>query len=139
MYVEKSDLKGLIAANSRTRTASSLHASPQLKSMNHHNYLQSTNKPSRVTWLSVIGALLVATAHSLAAEPSLPKISVSSPSNISLRNEVKHAIDKGWAWLEKSQNTNGFWSTPDHPAITALALTAYRLQPDVLDQKHEAP
>jgi squalene-hopene/tetraprenyl-beta-curcumene cyclase len=34
--------------------------------------------------------------------------------------------------LEKSQEQAGYWSTPDHPAITALALTALRnrAQPD---------
>jgi len=106
--------------------------------MNNHNCTQSTNKPSRATGLSGVGALLMAMAQIQAAEPTLLKVSASSPSNISLRNEVKHAIDKGWAWLEKSQNTNGFWSTPDHPAITALALTAYKLQPGVLDQKDES-
>ena len=35
---------------------------------------------------------------------------------------------KGQAWLVNSQNTNGFWSTPDYPAVTALALTAFKLR-----------
>jgi squalene-hopene/tetraprenyl-beta-curcumene cyclase len=30
----------------------------------------------------------------------------------------------GCAWLEARQNTNGSWSSPDHPALTALVLTA---------------
>jgi len=45
-------------------------------------------------------------------------------SNVSLRHEVRHAVEKGCAWLEAKQNTNGCWSSPDHPALTALVLTA---------------
>lgn len=50
--------------------------------------------------------------------------------NASLQHEVKRAIDKGLAWLEKEQNTNGFWSTADHPAITSLVLIANQGRPD---------
>jgi squalene-hopene/tetraprenyl-beta-curcumene cyclase len=55
-----------------------------------------------------------------------PAAVIGTASNVSLQNEVKRAIDKGLDWLESVQNTNGFWSTADHPAITALALTAFR-------------
>jgi squalene-hopene/tetraprenyl-beta-curcumene cyclase len=44
--------------------------------------------------------------------------------NESLRNEIQNAADKGVRWLRSQQNTNGAWSNPDHPAVTALALTA---------------
>jgi len=44
--------------------------------------------------------------------------------NRSLQNEVQHAIDRGLAWLQTKQDAKGFWSTPDHPAMTALVLTA---------------
>ncbi|MGO8696479.1 MAG: prenyltransferase/squalene oxidase repeat-containing protein [Limisphaerales bacterium] len=44
--------------------------------------------------------------------------------NLSLRLEVRHALDKGRAWLETRQNTNGSWASPDYPALTALVLTA---------------
>lgn len=47
-----------------------------------------------------------------------------APANISLRNEVEHAMDRGIRWLEKNQHPEGYWSTPDHPAVTALCLTA---------------
>jgi squalene-hopene/tetraprenyl-beta-curcumene cyclase len=46
--------------------------------------------------------------------------------NVSLRHEVRHAIDQGVAWLEKNQDSKGFWSTADQPAVTALALIALR-------------
>jgi squalene-hopene/tetraprenyl-beta-curcumene cyclase len=46
--------------------------------------------------------------------------------NISLRQEVQHAISQGAAWLERNQDAKGFWSTAEHPAVTALALVALR-------------
>jgi len=53
---------------------------------------------------------------------------VTSPTplagNASLRHEVRHAVERGRAWLESKQNTNGWWSSPDYPALTALVLTA---------------
>jgi squalene-hopene/tetraprenyl-beta-curcumene cyclase len=53
-----------------------------------------------------------------------PQPTALLPGNLSLRHEVRHAIEKGRAWLESKQNTNGCWSSPDHPALTALVLTA---------------
>jgi squalene-hopene/tetraprenyl-beta-curcumene cyclase len=66
-----------------------------------------------------------------AAEQNPPRpVAIGAAVNVSLQNEVKRAIDKGLEWLEKSQNSNGFWSTADHPAITGLALTATRARAD---------
>lgn len=68
--------------------------------------------------------LMACTAR--AAEPELiPK----NAANFSLRNEVQHAIDCGLSWLEKAQSAQGHWSTADHPAVTALALTAFMREP----------
>lgn len=53
----------------------------------------------------------------------------SSAEDVSLRHEVQHAIDKGLGWLAQTQNTNGYWSAPEHPAVTALALTAFMGDP----------
>lgn len=47
----------------------------------------------------------------------------------SYRNEIRHAISRGNQWLEAHQNTNGWWSTPDQPAVTALALMAWQGDP----------
>ena len=47
-------------------------------------------------------------------------------SNISVRQEARHALDRGAAWLVANQDAKGHWSTPDHPAMTALALVALR-------------
>jgi squalene-hopene/tetraprenyl-beta-curcumene cyclase len=49
--------------------------------------------------------------------------------DLSLRMEVQHAIEKGLRWLKDAQNPKGYWSQPDHPALTALALTAYLGEP----------
>lgn len=83
-------------------------------------------------------ALMLLCAGVSEAGQDLPEIAVNQKAaNISLRNEVQHAVDKGWGWLEKNQDTNGFWSTADHPAITALALTSFELQADQRERKRE--
>lgn len=50
---------------------------------------------------------------------------ITAPRNESLRNEIQRAIDRGLTWLSANQNSNGWWQTADHPAVTALALTAF--------------
>jgi len=50
--------------------------------------------------------------------------------NLSVRNEVGIAIDKGLAWLKKNQNEDGSWSLNDYPALTALPLWAYMGNPE---------
>jgi len=67
---------------------------------------------------------ILAFSQTLNADDLLPK-----SDNTSLRNEVQIAIDKGLAWLQKSQNADGSWSLPDYPAQTALPLTAFMLEP----------
>ena len=49
--------------------------------------------------------------------------------NAPTRQEVRAAIERGLAFLQKAQNSNGWWSTPDQPAVTALVLTAMNLEP----------
>ncbi len=49
--------------------------------------------------------------------------------NTSLQNEIQRSIDRGLAWLTANQNSNGWWQTPDHPAVTSLALTAFNGDP----------
>src|SRR5262245_25737928 len=66
-----------------------------------------------------------------AADQNPPRpVAIGNAVNVSIQNEVKRAIDKGLEWLERNQNSNGFWSTADHPAITGLALTATRARAD---------
>lgn len=52
-----------------------------------------------------------------------------APRDVSFANEVERAIDRGLAFLLSSQNEAGWWSTADHPAVTALALSAFQGHP----------
>lgn len=80
--------------------------------------------------MALIGLLFAAaTVHGQPA-PSI------RPSDISFRNEVQLAINKGLSWLQANQNTNGYWSTADQPALTALALTAFMGEPSGDYQAH---
>jgi squalene-hopene/tetraprenyl-beta-curcumene cyclase len=58
-----------------------------------------------------------------------PAPALLHPSDVSFRHEVEHAIDKGAQWLQSNQNTNGWWSSADEPAVTALALSALMGEP----------
>lgn len=53
----------------------------------------------------------------------------SQPAQAPSRQEVRAAIERGLVFLQRAQNSNGWWSTPDQPAVTALALTAMNLEP----------
>ncbi|MGB9601396.1 MAG: prenyltransferase/squalene oxidase repeat-containing protein [Verrucomicrobiia bacterium] len=55
--------------------------------------------------------------------------------DISFRNELQIALNKGFNYLIENQNTNGYWSTAELPAITALALIAFQGDPE---QKYRA-
>ncbi len=49
--------------------------------------------------------------------------------DVSFRNEVQRALEKGNDFLKSAQNSNGWWSTPDHPSVTALAVSAMMGEP----------
>jgi squalene-hopene/tetraprenyl-beta-curcumene cyclase len=75
------------------------------------------------------GSFLIALMSCLGAlaadNPQRPLIR----SDQSFKHEVQRAIDRGLDWLKTSQNTNGWWSSPDHPALTALPLMAFNGDP----------
>ena len=73
-------------------------------------------------------ALNLLAGPALAADNS-KTVKPPSPIDISLGHEIQNAIDRGLASLLASQNTNGWWSTPDHVAPTALILTAFMGEP----------
>ena len=74
--------------------------------------------------------LLASVANLSAAESEAqPGQPLAFPGNLSFRNEVQHALNRGLASLQASPNSNGWWSTPDQPAITALALAAFKGDP----------
>jgi squalene-hopene/tetraprenyl-beta-curcumene cyclase len=54
---------------------------------------------------------------------------ILSAASRSYKNELQHSIDRGLAWLQANQNSNGWWSVPDYPAVTALALMAFEGDP----------
>ncbi len=56
-------------------------------------------------------------------------VAAQSADNLSLKLEISRAIDKGLDWLADNQNEAGWWSTEDHPAVTALALTSFQREP----------
>ena len=76
--------------------------------------------------------ILLATAALLA--PALFAVEDPIPrnnKNLSLRNEIQLAIDKGLAFLKTKQLDDGSWSDadPNHPALTALPLVAFQREP----------
>jgi len=58
-----------------------------------------------------------------------PVLRLNMESDISLKNEVIHAIEKGLHWVLAQQDAEGFWSQREYPAISALALTALMGEP----------
>ena len=90
--------------------------------------------PIRLPFAARAALLLLAAAAQAGTTPLAPHAS-----DISLRNEVQHAIDLGLNWLQTHQNTNGWWSTADQPAVTALALSAFMGEPAGSYQSHPSP
>ena len=76
-----------------------------------------------LVWLTSWGICAAGTNANAVAAPG-----AASPSYPS-RKEVSAAIERGLNFLLKAQNSNGWWSTPDQPAVTALVLTALNLEP----------
>ena len=93
------------------------------------NMFASPHAP-RATLCLAVAVQLAFGLPTFAAEPARPKpVTLPVTTDLSLRNEVQRAIDRGLASLQANQNPAGFWSTADHPAITALALTAFQGEP----------
>src|SRR5438045_9003013 len=82
---------------------------------------QGVYNPMRCEWSGlVVTVFLLCVLRLGAAKPA-----VLEKRDVSFQNEIQRAIDRGLGWLHENQNTNGCWSTPDQPAVTALALTAW--------------
>ncbi len=54
----------------------------------------------------------------------------TNAADISFRNEIQIALNKGFRYLQENQNTNSYWGNPDLPAMTALALIAFEGDPE---------
>ena len=83
--------------------------------------------PVAVLGLWLCGGLIVATLHAAPTEKLSNPDSKKPTAPTSA--DLLAAIDHGTAFLLKSQNSNGWWSTPEQPAVTALVLTALNLEP----------
>lgn len=57
------------------------------------------------------------------------KVVAQSQPDVSLRNEVDNAIGKGLTWLANKQQPGGWWAQTEHPALTAMILTAFQGDP----------
>lgn len=73
------------------------------------------------TWFLPLITFLLCVSAAAATQPALT-------SNVSLRNEVDRSIARGAEALIRLQSPEGFWSTPEQPAVTALALVALQGQ-----------
>ena len=95
----------------------------------------------QVAWLKLrfAACLSLVLSASLCSIPGVLTASTSSAdtvsapvvvgTDVSYNNELQHAIDRGLAWLQSNQNSNGWWSVSDQPAVTALALMAFEGEP----------
>ena len=85
-----------------------------------------------ITFVSTLLGLWLG-GRSLASAAALPTDQKTAPRPASAvaptAAELRAAIDRGAAFLLQSQNSNGWWSTPDQPAVTGLVLTALNLEP----------
>lgn len=75
-------------------------------------------------WI-LAGGVFWGLCFGLGDQPVAPTRQTHAPT----RQEVLAAIERGLVFLQKAQNSNGWWSTPDQPAITALVLTTLNLEP----------
>ncbi len=54
---------------------------------------------------------------------------ISPAADVSLKLEVRRAIDRGVAWLKEERHESGYWSDTLYPALTALPLSAILMDP----------
>ena len=75
--------------------------------------------------LSAVFAILLIPAAAPAQQETIPR----KEADLSVRNEVGIAIERGLDWLKKHQNPDGSWSLNQYPALTALPVWAYMGDP----------
>ncbi len=79
----------------------------------------------RLTHRTVLAVSLLALASAFNPATAAPL----GGGDVSFRNELQRSIDRGLAWLQANQNSNGWWSTADHPAVSSLALMTFEGEP----------
>ena len=86
-----------------------------------------TSLAARPTCQAMVAVLVLSAATATAAGPAIPnhppfKLTPTSP----CATKCGTLLRKGLA-CSKEPDTNGFWSTPDHPALIALVLDAFEI------------
>lgn len=84
------------------------------------------------TFLWVLACLggLVSTAPAGESIPLPGRTTSEWPVMRSLQNEADAAMDRAYAWLREQQHEDGYWSNPEFPAITGLAVWALLADPE---------
>lgn len=77
-------------------------------------------------------------AQSIAALAALPLFAEGLKQDPALKAKIEEALEKGLAFLVKQQKPDGSWSTPDYPALTALAVLAHLKAPAGKHAKDQA-
>jgi len=77
------------------------------------------------TFLSTFLLLTVSFSHLIRAE--IPE---------SIRREGEDAVRRGMQWLMEKQKPAGYWSSPEWPAITGLALWSISLSEETRNSEH---
>jgi len=90
-------------------------------------------------WVALFLASLSCAFGGQPEPPASEPIALPRNRDISFANEVERAVDRGLAFLLSSQNEAGWWSTADHPAVTGLALSAFRGHPQDRYRAHLPP
>ena len=85
------------------------------------------------TLLGICSGSLAVLSH--AADAPSDQVSATK-AKIPVAAELQAAIDRGISYLLKSQNSNGWWSTSEQPAMTALVLTSLNFDPSRRDLKN---
>jgi squalene-hopene/tetraprenyl-beta-curcumene cyclase len=83
---------------------------------------QMPSGPNRV-FAAIRIAVAILGLAAWAGDPAT-SVALGRQPDISFRNEVQHAIDRGLEFLLTAQYTNGGWLVPDSPVVTALVLVA---------------
>jgi squalene-hopene/tetraprenyl-beta-curcumene cyclase len=79
------------------------------------------NRVRIAAFAAFLASAIAASADNVGPPPApLPAVS---------REHLRSALDRGVNWLLANQNSNGWWSTAEQPAVTALVLTALNREP----------
>ncbi|MCU0842609.1 MAG: terpene cyclase/mutase family protein [Thiobacillaceae bacterium] len=81
----------------------------------------------RNKWITA-GLIALFSVIPLTTHASKRVVTQSMPEQ-SLRNEVENAIGKGLTWLADRQHPDGYWAQTEHPALSAMILTAFQGDP----------